>query len=256
MLYVGIEVYDKPALDILCRSEIIQGVVIGDLFCRKRMFEGGIFQLYDAARQLKEAGKCVCYQTPMYMTSRNFSEISQHLLYLYDHQLLDAVLLQDMGLLSYIRQKLLHAELIWNSIGIGRSRVSNRLYYEALQSLGIDQIQCETCMVAEKLYEHGFLPALVYGSLTYRTMNRECYYKYENDIYDTSCDRKCLMGKQFLESGDSMCIDGHLLGRKYIYEDADILRKTMEKIPASVFAYGKDRSDIKWLERDMARRIR
>lgn len=65
----------------------------------------------------------------------------------------------------------------------------------------------------------------VYGTKKYNTMNRECFYKHENDIYDHNCGRRCLTDRQLLKLDGhfpEMSVDGNLLGARYVYDNGEL----------------------------------
>ena len=57
-----------------------------------------------------------------------------------------------------------------------------------------------------------------------RTLNRLCYYTYENNLYGTDCRRACLDGKQHMVNEKfslDMSVDGYMLGKKYVYVESE-----------------------------------
>ena len=119
---------------------------------------------------------------------------------------------------------------------------SNALYYQTVAELGADFIETADTNVYRALQDGGFHPVYVDGRMQYRTMNRECFYKYQNNIFDHHCDRRCLSDQQWLvaENGEfRMSVDGHVLGKTYLYDsDPEILQKAQD-----IFLYAKDLDD-------------
>ena len=74
MVYVGLQQYLLEDINKICKSQF-DGVILGDLFCKKRMFEYQEEELKDFLEQLKKNGKRAIYQSPMYVTDRNFEKI-------------------------------------------------------------------------------------------------------------------------------------------------------------------------------------
>ena len=227
MILCGLSVYNAESVSAVC-SLTAETVVVGDLFCTKRMF-GSRQAEPDVIRALNAAGKRVVYQTPMYVTDRCFNEVAELVGYLYEQSLICGVIVQDIGLLSYLKKQC-RPNLIWNCMGVGRSRVSNRDYYAQLVSLGADCFQTSDSAVAAALKKAGCGVIFNYGALAYATMNRECYYCYQNDIFDKNCGRGCIEAPQYMtqkELGMTLGVDGHLLGRKLVYAAPETVRELM-----------------------------
>ena len=63
----------------------------------------------------------------------------------------------------------------------------------------------------------------MYNYITYDTVNRECYYLHEKNIFDNDCERKCLWKNLLLKGKTSeMFVDGYRLGTKYQKTDISI----------------------------------
>ena len=222
MLLAGLSVYNEEIVRDAAAVSQADAYIVGDLFCTKRMC-GSVPELFDVIRALKKAGKRIVYQTPMYVTDRCFAEVTDRIDYLYEKDLADGVIVQDLGLLSYLSRKAFPFR-IWNCMGIGRSRVSNRDYYRQLHALGADAFLTSDLNVAAALKQAGFPVIVNYGALTYNTMNRECYYCYQNDIFDRNCGRGCLEDPQVMTQRElelTLSVDGHLLGRKLVYDSPE-----------------------------------
>lgn len=225
-MIAALEVYDAAVLRALCENTEVTGAVLGDPLCTYRMFAGGEAELADCMHQLKDAGREVYYQTPCYLTDEVYLRTLRQLHYWAEHDLLDGVLLQDIGLLAALGREKFSPGLIWSMAGEGRSRASNLMHYQLLQSLARVRIADDQPRHLE-LFEKFGIPALpVYGRLDYDTVNRLCYYTYENDLYGEDCGRACLKGEQHLVNEvfhQDMTVDGYFLGKRYTYIESDLM---------------------------------
>ena len=115
-------------------------------------------------------------------------------------------------------------QLIWSYMGVARNRAVNLLHYQFLRTLAPVTIAVDKPSHYRILREHGIDTMLMYGRITYATVNRLCYYTYENNLYGIDCKRACLQGKQHMINETfnlDMSVDGYLLGKKYIYTEAE-----------------------------------
>ena len=240
MLIAGLSFYDEEIIAALCGMEDVDAVVLGDLFCGKRMF-GDSCLLAEMMENVHGSGKKAVFQTPMYATERRFSKIAEMAGHLAAKGVLDGVIVQDTGLLRKLRSITPGGMMIWNCIDIGRSRVSNHLYYQTISQLGADSFLTGDAAAAEALDASGFSVIPVHGAMRYNTMNRECYYMYQHDIFDKDCSRGCVEREEYLvqpELGLEMRIDGHILGRKLDFSSREqISRLYREKdLPVCICA--------------------
>ncbi|MGN1417973.1 MAG: hypothetical protein ACI4W6_01445 [Acutalibacteraceae bacterium] len=219
-MIVALEIYDEKVIAQIAENEDIGGAVLGDLFCNYRMFPNADAELPDRMKQLKAAGKKVFYQTPCYLTDSVFGKTLQNIRYWNQQGLLDGVLLQDVGLLRKLGEMQTDLTLIWSFMGESRNRAVNLLHYRFLQSLADVTIATDQPQHWKIMQEHAINSMLMYGRMTYATVNRLCYYTYENNLYETDCKRACLQGSQHMINEKfhmNMSVDGYMLGKKYLY---------------------------------------
>lgn len=224
-MIVALETYDEKTVAAIGENEAISGAVMGDPFCNYRMFPGGAQEMEARMRQMKAAGKGVYYQTPCYLTDERLEDTVQKIRYWNSIKLLDGVLLQDVGLLHILGREKTGLELIWSYLGIARNGAVNLLSCEFLQSLAPAVIATDRPGRYRAMKEHGIPAIWLYGKITYSTMNRLCYYTYENNLYGKDCGRACLAGRQRMVNGTfqmEMSVDGYMLGKKYIYTESDL----------------------------------
>ena len=246
MFFVGSDVYDNDSVELLCGFKDVDAVIIGDLFCNKRMF-GSDIQLIKSAEAFHNAGIKVCFQSPMYLTSRCFSSVAEKIEYLCKNNICDTVILQNMGLLRSIRNKIPTVKFLWNCIELGRSRVSNSMYYMTIMELGADGFLTDNIPAAAELNKRSIPVIPIYGKMAYSSMNRECYYMHEHNIFDGNCRRGCLDKTDFLvnESGSMrMSIDGHLLGRHYVYENTVEIGRLYREYNTDICVFSEQLSNL------------
>ena len=74
-LIAGIGWMAEEALDKLLDNQQIEGIIFGDYFCNRKMYKSGMTDLISYAEKTVQKGKDIYYQTPVYITSRNFSYV-------------------------------------------------------------------------------------------------------------------------------------------------------------------------------------
>lgn len=99
--WLALENYDNLEINTI-RKLNVQGVVVGDPFCSYRMFRYGDIDLFDFIKKCNQAGIQVIYQTPVYVTDRNFKYVTNSLEYLYEKLHVRKFLIQDVGLTDWL----------------------------------------------------------------------------------------------------------------------------------------------------------
>lgn len=224
-VYVGLQYYDAEILEELLRIGP-DGVVIGDILCDKRMFRHGDVEILDLLRYLNQKKVKVLYQTPMYVTDRVFGRITDNIGYYVEEKLICAVIVQDVGMTNYVKEHFSEIEIIWGRMGYARTPIINRSTIKFYKEIGISSFECKDvkeCAIAKEL---GAVPYLLIGTPSYSTINRECYFKYEHNIFDSDCKRGCLKKEKMIipmESPLETTIDGYILGYKNNYSKESII---------------------------------
>lgn len=221
MKYVGLSRYTDESVEKLLEVEP-EGVVLGDLLCNRKMFPYCGNELVEIMQTFKKKGISVIYQTPMYITDRVFSEILQKIVYFYENKLIDAVIVQDIGLASTIHAKFNDITMIWGRMGYARTpivNISTLLFY---MRHGVNAFECRNAEQAKCAKKIGASSYLVYGYPKYLTINRECYYRFEHNLFEEDCGLGCLKrekiripAKQIIDS----TIDGYVLGWEHVYDE-------------------------------------
>lgn len=221
MVYVGISRYTDENVKKLLELGS-DGVVLGDLLCDRRMFPYGGTELTDLMRRFKNKGLSVIYQTPMYATDRSFSKIQQQVVYFNEKKLVDAVIVQDIGLASAISGRCKNLTVIWGRMGYARTPIVNRSTLVFYMKHGVNAFECKNEEQAEFAAGIGAAAYLVYGYPKYLTINRECYYRFENNVFEADCGLGCLRHEKMLlqaNQGIETSIDGYVLGWQYVYDE-------------------------------------
>ncbi len=248
MILAALEYYDNTIIDDLAADPAVCGVVLGDLFCSRRMFAGGEAEMEDLVRRAKAAGLAVWYQTPRYLTDPVYDRTLERIRFWKSRGLADGVILQDIGLLGAMAPDADEnapgggLSLIWGFMGVARNRAENLMHYEYLESLAPVTIAL-TRTDHEPAFRAAGIPAcMIYGHMTYSTVNRECYYLYETGCDAADCGRRCLEGSLHMQNqllGFDMTVDGHLLNRKYDYADPAAVTKAAADSGRPVLLYAK-----------------
>lgn len=253
--YIGLEYYDDTP-SLLFELPDIDGVIIGDPFCSHKMFRYGESDMLDYIHTLCLSDKEVIYQTPVYITSRNYNNVTRLIAYFYDKCQIKKYLVQDVGLACWIRERYTDVDLIWSHWGRNRNSLMNHDFIEFLICLGITGIETDIPERIQKISKAGLSVYAVYGNTSYNTLSRECYNSYMLNRFDGTCQRECLNGKVSLCSKNiSMTIDGHLLGRKIHYPNNDEFSKVMIDNTENVMIYASTyqiaSSAVKQLEKSV-----
>ena len=104
MLYISLDSYTRDDIERICELPQVHGALLGDLFCQRRMFEGGAPELWKMAKNLTAARKRVIYQTPFYLTERYYEGELLQIRSLAQSDILHGLIVQDIGLLDEINQ--------------------------------------------------------------------------------------------------------------------------------------------------------
>jgi hypothetical protein len=241
-MLVGLSEYQSDDILSLCDIPGVEGAVIGDLFCQKRMFSHGEWDIPRYCEALKKKGKKTILQTPMYMTPRYLPQWLDLVAYLNDHSLVDAVLVQDIGLLAALARKKTDTVLCWSQMGKGRGSQINGPFLQLILQLGVTAIQLDVPARGSAAAESGLEVWQVYGSLTYQTFWRECYSCDQLDQNPQQCGRLC--GKPIsITSGDlTLSVNGHILGEQLIYKPEAEHRWAFSQ---QYMVYAKDKAALK-----------
>jgi hypothetical protein len=181
------------------------------------MFKYGNQSLVDIAKIMISNNVEIIYQTSKYITDRNFDKEVAFVDYLIEELGVKKILVQDIGVISYLREKHPNAELIWSVWGKTRLNAINEQFVCTLINLGIDSVENEM-VDREKTYEKlGLKVYSIFRGVTYSTLNRECYSKYLLGNFENTCRYECKREYSIQnETGFSLTVNGFLLNEKYV----------------------------------------
>lgn len=239
-IYLGLPNYDDFSATNWESDKYI-GYILGDYFCNKRMFKYGDIGLFDAIKAAKEHNKEIIYQTPMYITDRIFDGETNRIRYLYEQLSIKKILVQDIGLLLWIKEHYPEIVVIWSRLGKSRNSIMNHGFIEFLLGLGIHAIEVEDPEKARAIAQYKMDIFSVYGNIRYNTLSRDCYNKYFLNIFDGMCNRECNSNNMELQFNQfHMGVNGHMLGYKIKYDDSLLVAQTIHDCATAVMLYAED----------------
>lgn len=218
MNFLALDQYSASDIKKIVDISAIDGVVLGDMFCNKRMFEFGDSELVELTKLANDLGLASIFQTPRYLTERCFDRIMQQISYFISKHYVCAVIAQDIGAVSYLHKSFPDLRIIWGHIGVPRNGANNLLHYSFLRQLGVTDIETDCASRIPYILDIGLNAFLMGERITYNSVNRECYFEHELGIYDGNCGRRCLTEKLKLKNeayGFDFPVNGYTLGLKY-----------------------------------------
>ena len=236
-VYCGIDNYDNGVLKTLCDRTDIQGIVVGDLFCQKRMFHRGLVDLVDDIRYLSARDKRVIYQTPLYPTSRNWEDI-EAILSLLSEVSGAVILTEDLGIIHHVQERYPALTVGWVRMGRSRDYEYNSSFFHFLADNGVRFFETDRLDTAARLKQAGLEPWLVYGNLYYKTIGRICYCQYQLGADTAVCNTVCRSGQYALQLPNGSCrmsLDGYMMGETLCYS-ADIAARAEKEDTLVVYA--------------------
>ncbi|MCI8667575.1 MAG: hypothetical protein HFG82_13075 [Dorea sp.] len=218
--FIQIDYISPDALDFVKQHEDIQGVVLGDYTCNRRMFPGGYAGLVKSVGDFKRINKEIIIQTPMYATVRNFDEIVDGISFLNTEYQIKKFLVQDVGVLSSISKTIPDSELIWSQMGRNRGNILNMESVLYLQEQGLTGMELCTKSRISALSTYGMKAYASYGNIIYMSVSRNCYNKFFDD--NTVCRNDCCNHRKTMttKSENQISVDGFFLGKAYHYNDS------------------------------------
>ena len=252
MIYAGLTNYDYNTIEMLSDEERVDGIVIGDGFCNKKMLSHGTFDLPYYMNLLMRHGKNLIYQTPCFLTDKKLEEQLQLLDFLKDYE--DSlVLVQDLGMASLIKEQYPYMRMGWSRLSKFRVDVYSSCFLDVLKKMNVLYVETDDFSKMEQLSSLNITPLFLYGKLSYGSFGRVCYYCYETDKSIFECERGCLKRQLTIKDeifNKELSLDGYILGEHYpisVDGSADH-RKKLKDIYLSdspIGIYGKNVKDLK-----------
>ena len=237
MVYIGLPRYTEAEWGKLLDLRP-DGVVLGDLLCNKRMFPHGGAELGELMLELKAEGISAIYQTPLYATDRVFSDVVEAVAYYHKKGLIRAAIVQDVGVASVLSRRCEGLTIIWGRLGYARTPTVNTHTIDFYMEHGVTGFECKSPEQADYAGKIGASPYLMIGYPRYLTINRECYYRFEHNIFDDHCQLGCLNREKIViptGKGIETTLDGYVLGWQNVY-DPECMAKAYSYANCIVYA--------------------
>ena len=249
-LFVGLEIFEPNDTNRLVSDERVAGIVAGDLLCQKRMYDSGNIGFAHSLYSIVESGKTVVYQTPLYSTSRNIEAVLETLRFIDHNTSTGAVIVQDVGIASAIRDDYPQMIQIWGKLGRSRGYGFNEEVYAFFYENNITHIEAPSLPILHAAAKNGIKPIFVYGDTEYQTLGRQCYYCYLLGLSKENCKRKCLSKNIRLRTagpvdtgecfrGQELSVDGYMLGKNIRYSMENASKKEMSLCSNTSFVYAE-----------------
>jgi hypothetical protein len=185
-VYLSIQRWSRSAIEAL--SGRASGIILGDLFCQKRMFENELYDVISLAEFASDIGLEVIFQTPVYNTTRTMEPTMALVRKLVTDGLLNAVLVHDIGAVQALRE-FKEVELWWDRFSFNRDFVPNAPLMEFLRGQGISRVEVIHPVHIPLVADQG-LGVLLYGyGPEIASFGRICYTEY---FLNEPCERKIL----------------------------------------------------------------
>ena len=213
--FLGLDCYEAADYPRLLHEPAVRGLVVGDLFCEKRMFENGRLGLLEAIDAIAAAGKAIVFQCPVYVTSRNYEDVRFLLQYIRQKHTKTYVIVHDLGMVHLISQEFSEYVLLWGRMARFREYVLNRDFLQFLKSNGVTGIELTGGRFRSLAEQCGLTPYIVFGWGGYATIGRQCYNQYQGL---GCCREDCLNGRYSMhdtESSFQMKINGYMMGESF-----------------------------------------
>ncbi len=238
-LIAGIGWMAEEALDKLLDNQQIEGIIFGDYFCNRKMYKSGMTDLISYAEKTVQKGKDIYYQTPVYITSRNFSyvlDIAEMLRRICDRVGKSIkILVQDVGMVRILKEEMAESELIWGQFGRNRENTITKTFLKFLKDIDVSGAVVTEIGRSIVYREMGLKVYGIYGTYHCQTFGRTCYNMDQIDEELVKCDRQCWDGWYLKQENQEyrLTIDGYVLGESYDYclgryGTRDIMEKTQD----------------------------
>ena len=184
-IFLGMQRWDEQIISHLKKfSESVHGIILGDPFCPLRMFVNGNWDIPLFAEIAKSKGFKVSLQTPVYLTQRNFSDTFYLIRSLSRRKLVDLLFIQDVGLLSKIKEFHCSVPICWSFWGRTRSDSISRDIVDFYMQLGVTYLEITKSNRIYPLQKYGL--KVIYRLYSYEiaTFGRICYTQY---VTNTKC---------------------------------------------------------------------
>lgn len=227
--FVCYESYDWDKINNLINDEKVAGIILGDLFCHRRMFENGVADLILMIKRVLESDKVLVYQAPLFVTSRNISEVRSVLGLISGAVKNSFVIVQDFGTAEMVAKDFGKLKLIWGQLGRVRELRYSSQFLELIKSKGFYGFETGNDGMIEKLREFDLIPFITASFFTYKTLGRECYLEYQTGKCDPTLCKSGYYKLKAQQMDYEMTIDGYMMGKLYCYLPDEKIRAIEKK---------------------------
>ena len=182
-IYIGLERHEG---DFLSRIGELSpdGVIIGHPFCDILSGRYGEYELPSIAAGAKSLGLKVVYQTPVYVTSRNFDRLLALVRYLVENNVVDHLLVHDPGVITSLPEG--DYETVWDQFGYSRGYPTTDVPFskgtlDFWAGRGIDKFlfTFDTLKILDKKnWKPGYPGVMLLSSRLPASFSRICYSMY------------------------------------------------------------------------------
>lgn len=228
MRYLGAQVLDVGAALHALLSGTADGVVLGDALCQRRMFRHGEPGLVRAVVELSGIGGHALLQTPLYATDATCRETLDLAALLASLGMLDATIVQDVGLAALLQERLPEIPLVWGRWGRVRGGSVNADTLCFLRDIGVSAVECEVPERTSAIHGLGLAVYGAVGRLSYATLSRLCYSCHLANTNEAACERRCVtIHEELLTNGRSLEVRGRIVGERLDYPatESDFVRE-------------------------------
>lgn len=249
--YIGLDQYNQSTLSKIYESNDIAGIIAGDLLCNRAMFKFGQVEMNSVIADVVKNKKEVIYQTPLYVTERNIEDVHDSIMLFCEYYGVNKFIVQDIGVLNWLRKYNDDIEIIWGRMGRNRNQVSNMRFVNFVKKLGVNSMEIENYMRMEIIREHNINIYAIWGNLSYGTVSRECYHRYLLGNRGCDCGRACKKCSLQLSNDQiEMSVDGYFLGRKLNYASKELFLKNANTYADCIIEYVDSKNPI--FEKELA----
>lgn len=156
----------------------VSTLIVGDPFCYRRVSQFGRLAIPPVCRKIKQHGKQVGIMTSVYATDSQLREDMNLLTYLQAEQLIDLVVIHDIGTLVECRARKIEAAILWDRYGFGRDFRLNEKALEVLKELGVTLVEIQHRAHCVLCQESGLESCCTVLGPDIATFGRVCYTEY------------------------------------------------------------------------------
>lgn len=216
----GVGEMTEEALDFFRKEDKISGILFGDYFCSRKMYEGGAAEMLKGVQKAVQAGKRVFFRTKAFASPFDYAQILETVSVICSLDPRAAILCQDIGLASDIRKEFPSHEIVWGRMSRNREDLITSESVKFLLHKNITSVAATEEKRLSRFRNLGMKVYGVYGDYSWTTFGRTCYNADQISVPVEECGRACRQGWYLRKSGSDyrISMDGYVLGEKYMYQ--------------------------------------